>query len=106
MLKQFKGLLENIGIGEIEVKQKIKADIEKFTKMQKFFLGTKEKVNISNVDVWSYAKYVLQEGEDVQKRELLSCLRGKILLNNKKSIYYKYIILMRLMNGYPQQKFA
>jgi len=84
LLKQFEKLLENIKINEIEIKQQIKADIEKFTKMQKFFLGIKEKVNISGVDIWSYAKYVLQEGEDGQKRELLGCLKSKILLKEKK----------------------
>jgi len=84
LIKQFEALIENLNINEIEIKQKIKADVEKFTKMQKFFLGTKEKVNISGVDIRSYAKYVLQEGEDMQKRELLGCLKGKIVLSNKK----------------------
>jgi len=83
LLKQFEGLVENLNINEIEIKQKIKADVEKFTKMQKFFLGTKDKVNISGVDIRSYARYVLQEGEDIQKRELLGCLKGKIILKNK-----------------------
>ncbi len=84
LIKQFEALIENLNINEIEIKQKIKADVEKFTKMQKFFLGTKEKVNISGVDMRSYARYVLQEGEDLQKRELLGCLKGKIVLSNKK----------------------
>ena len=84
LIKQFEALIENLNINEIEIKQKIKADVEKFTKMQKFFLGTKEKVNISGVDIRSYAKYVLQEGEDMQKRELLGCLKGKIVLSKKK----------------------
>lgn len=83
LIKQFEALIENLNINEIEIKQKINADIEKFAKMQKFFLGTKEKVIISGVDIRSYAKYVLQEGEDIQKRELLGCLKGKILLSNK-----------------------
>lgn len=84
LLKQFESLLEKIDINEIEIKQKIKADLERFAKMQKFFLGTKEKVSISEVNMRSYAEYVLQEGEDIQKRELLGCLKGKIALNNKK----------------------
>ena len=84
LLKQFETLLEKIDINEIDLKQKIKADIEKFTKMQQFFLGTKEKVSISGVDIRSYAKYVLQEGEDIQKRELLGCLKGKIILTEKR----------------------
>ena len=52
--------------------------------MQKFFLGTKEKVNIQSVDIQSYTKYVLQEGKDLQKRELLGCFKGKVVLKDKK----------------------
>jgi DNA invertase Pin-like site-specific DNA recombinase len=84
LLKQFENLLEKININEIEIKQKIKIDIEKFTKFQRFFLGNKEKISISNIDIRNYAKYVLQEGEDIQKRELLGCLKSKIILREKK----------------------
>ena len=83
LIKQFEALIENLNINEVEIKEKIKADIEKFTKMQKFFLGTQENVDISSIDIRSYAKYVLQEGEDLHKRELLGCLKGKIMLKQK-----------------------
>jgi DNA invertase Pin-like site-specific DNA recombinase len=83
VIKQFNELIEKINLNEIEVKEKIKADVEKFSKLQKFLLGTKEKIDILSIDVRGYAKYVLKEGSDIEKRELLSCLKSKILLNNK-----------------------
>jgi site-specific DNA recombinase len=83
VIKQFNELIEKINLNEIEVKEKIKADVEKFSKLQKFLLGTKEKIDIPSIDVRGYAKYVLKEGSDIEKRELLSCLKSKILLNNK-----------------------
>ena len=57
--------------------------MEKFTKLQKFLLGTKEKINIPDIDIRGYAKYVLKEGSDLEKRELLGCLKSRIMLNNK-----------------------
>ncbi len=84
VIKQFNELIEKINLNEIEVKEKIKADVEKFSKLQKFLLGTKEKIDIPNIDVRGYAKYVLKEGSDIEKRELLSCLKSKICLANKK----------------------
>jgi len=83
ILKQFEELIEKIDINEIQVKEKIKDDIERFSKMQNFFLGSKEKVRISNIDIRRYAKYVLREGSDIEKRELLGCLKSKIVLSNK-----------------------
>ncbi|MCE9585618.1 recombinase family protein [Candidatus Nomurabacteria bacterium] len=84
LIKQFELLLEDISINEFEVKEKIKNDIERFTKFQRFLLGTKEKINVSNVDIQGYAKFILKEGSDIEKRELLGCLKSKICLANKK----------------------
>jgi hypothetical protein len=47
-------------------------------------LGTKTKVEIADVDIRNYAKYLLGEGADVEKRELLGCLSSKIILSEKK----------------------
>ena len=84
ILKQFNELIEKINLNEIEVKEKIKYDVERFSKLQKFLLGTKEKIDIPNIDVRGYAKYVLKEGTDIEKRELLGCLKSNICLANKK----------------------
>ena len=39
---------------------------------------------VEALDIRNYAKYLLQEGTDVEKRELLGCLKGNILLSEKK----------------------
>ena len=65
------------------MKDKIKADIEKFMKFQKFFLGTKEKVDLESIDTRGYARYVLKQGSDVEKRELLACFKGNITIKQK-----------------------
>lgn len=84
LLKQFNELIEKINLNEIEVKEKIKADVERFSKLQRFLLGTKEKIDILSVDIRGYAKFILKEGTDIEKRELLGCLKSKICLANKK----------------------
>jgi hypothetical protein len=84
ILKQFEELIDRIDLNEIEVKEKIKSDLDRFSKMQKFFLGTKEKVAVPSVDIRGYAKYVLREGTNEEKREMLGCLKSKIYLAQKK----------------------
>ncbi len=84
VIKQFNELIDKINLNEIEVKEKIKSDVERFSKLQKFLLGTKEKIDIPNIDVRGYAKYVLKEGSDIEKRELLGCLKSRICLAQKK----------------------
>jgi site-specific DNA recombinase len=83
LIKQFQGLIETIDLNEIEVKEKIKEEIERFSKMQKFFLRIKEVVKVLDIDIRGYAKYVLREGLDLEKRELLNCLKNKLILKEK-----------------------
>ncbi|KKR39222.1 MAG: hypothetical protein UU18_C0021G0013 [Parcubacteria group bacterium GW2011_GWB2_40_8] len=46
-------------------------------------LGKREKIVIGDIDIRNYAKYILKEGEDIERRELLGCLNGQIRLKNK-----------------------
>jgi len=84
LLKQFEELIEKIDINEIEIKEKAKTEIERIKKFNNILLNKKEDIKVKNIDVYSYAKYILREGQDIEKRELLGCLRSKILLKNKR----------------------
>jgi len=45
--------------------------------------GKNQNIDVSDVDVKNYIKFLLKEGDDQEKRELLTCLEGKVLLRNK-----------------------
>lgn len=83
LLKQFKKLMDEIDIDEIGIKEKIKQEVERFKKFQNIVLGVKEKITITDIDIRNYAKYLLQEGTTVEKRELLECFKSRIILRNK-----------------------
>jgi hypothetical protein len=46
-------------------------------------------VEVAGLDIRNYAKYLLQEGSDIEKRELLGCLKGNIVLSEKKILLKK-----------------
>ena len=83
LIEQFVQLMDKIDIDEIGIKEKIKAEVERFKKFQQSVLGIKEKPEVKDIDIRNYAKYLLREGADTEKRELLGCLRSKILLSDK-----------------------
>lgn len=83
LLQQFEKLIDTIGIDEIGVKKKLAEEVERFKKFQQVALGTEGKVTIADVDIRNYAKYILRQGQDIEKRELLGCLKGEIQLSNK-----------------------
>lgn len=85
MVEQLAELMDTIDLDEISIKEKIKDEIERNRKFQMGLLGIKEKtVKVGDIDIRNYAKYVLRDGTTLQKRELLSCLRSKITMAEKK----------------------
>ncbi len=84
LIMQFETLMDRINLDEISIKEKIKFEVERFKKFQQIILGKKNKVSANEVDIRNYAKFILLEGEEIEKRELLGCLRSKIILKNKK----------------------
>ena len=83
LIKQFEELLEKIDIDEIGIKEKIKAKVEEVKRFNDMILGKKEKITVADIDIKNYAKYILKEGKDFEKRELLGCLKSKIILQEK-----------------------
>ena len=83
LIKQLEELIDKIDLDEIGIKEKIKIEVERFKKFQRLLLENTDKTVIKDIDIRNYAKYILREGADVEKRELLGCLRSKILIKNK-----------------------
>ncbi len=83
LIKQFEELIEKINLNELEIKEKIKEEIERFKKFQRVVVGSKEKFKVRDIDIRNYSKYILRDGSDIEKRELLGCFNSKIILSNK-----------------------
>jgi DNA invertase Pin-like site-specific DNA recombinase len=84
LIEQLAGLMDQIDLDSIGMKERIKAEIERLKKFQSGLLGEKESsVKVSDIDIRNYAKYILREGQIFEKRELLLCIRSKITMANK-----------------------
>jgi hypothetical protein len=83
LIKQFQELLDKIDLDEIGMKEKIRTEVERIKSFQRSVLGDTKQIKIKDVDIRNYAKYILKEGSDLEKRELLGCFKSKILLKNK-----------------------
>jgi hypothetical protein len=83
LIEQFQELMEKVAIDEIGIREKIKAEVARFKRFQQMAQGSKSTLVIGNIDIRNYFKFILKFGEDAEKRELLSCLKDKIFLNQK-----------------------
>jgi site-specific DNA recombinase len=84
LIKQLETLIDQINIDELCIKEKIKHEIERFKKFQRLISNKKsQKIEINQIDIKNYLKFILEEGSIQEKREILSCLKNKLILKNK-----------------------
>lgn len=84
LIEQLATLMDKIDLDEIGMKERVKSEIERHKKFQSSLLGEKPTaIKTTDIDIRNYAKYILREGGVWEKRELLSCLKSKVVVNNK-----------------------
>lgn len=83
LIKQFQELIDKVDIDEIGMREQIKEEVERYKKFQSGVLGIKDKIKVSSIEIRDYAKYILASGTNFEKRELLGCLKTKIIVKNK-----------------------
>lgn len=84
LIQEFKKIIDEIGINERSMREKIKKEVTRIKKFQKSLLGKEEEIKISEIDIKNYAKFILNDGEIHEKRELLDCFQGKLVLRDNK----------------------
>jgi len=83
LIQQFEKLIDQVNISEIGMKEKIKYEVERIKKFNQSVLAIKQQIQIKDVDIRDYAKFILKDGTIEEKRELLTCFKSKIVLENK-----------------------
>ncbi|MFH1667815.1 MAG: recombinase family protein [Candidatus Komeilibacteria bacterium] len=86
LIKQMVLLIDEINIDKLKTVEKIKKEIQRFQKFNYIMSGNngdEMPKKLSDVNIKNYAKYILLEGTKQEKRDLLECLKSKLILINK-----------------------
>ncbi len=84
LVSQLIQLIDQIDVNELGMRHKFEEEVGRYNKFRKEVLRLNEKPLSRDVlDIKTYAKYVLREGSNEEKRELLSLLKGKLIVTEK-----------------------
>ncbi len=86
LINELAELVDKIDLDELGIRDKIEKELMRFNKFRIGVLGHKKEVSNSDIDIRNYAKYLLKEGTITEKRELLSFLKSKLVLKDRKII--------------------
>lgn len=77
-------LLDKLTIEEIESKETLHKELDKFRRLSSAVLGYGGNLDQNpDVNLHNFAKYILNEGNRAEKRALISCLEQTVYLKNK-----------------------
>lgn len=83
LIDQLIKLMDKIDINEIGMNHKFEEEVSRFLKFQRAFFGAASHKPEKKINLKSYAKYLLKEGSVIEKRELLACIKSRLVLKNK-----------------------
>jgi DNA invertase Pin-like site-specific DNA recombinase len=83
LIDQLKLLVDDLDIKSLPMRGKINSDVQRIKKFYAMIFDEKTQIHIKNINVRDYAKFILQEGKEDERREFLSCLTSNLLLDNK-----------------------
>jgi len=84
LIEQLLKIVDKVSLDKLGMKEKIEKEVERYNKFRYKVLGIKEKGETKKkIKAKTYAKYLLKEGSIIEKRELLSNLKSKLVLKNK-----------------------
>jgi site-specific DNA recombinase len=85
LLEELKRVVGSLPLNQITARDRLRQEMERYRRFTESVLGGNlEQRKIGNIDLRSFAKYILQEGSRDEKRELLSCLKTKLYLKDRK----------------------
>ncbi|MBU6321157.1 MAG: hypothetical protein KGI78_01910 [Patescibacteria group bacterium] len=84
LIEQLLALLEHVSIDEIGARHLIEKEVARYNKLRSAMRDKSEKVKADEMDIRRYAKYLLENGTLPEKRELLSHLKGRIILKDRR----------------------
>lgn len=76
---QFVKLMDQIDLNQTGVRHKFEEELKRYNKFNRGVLGMRSRGDMhQEIDLRTYAKYILREGTHEEKRELMGCFKSRI----------------------------
>jgi hypothetical protein len=82
LLERMLEIIDTVDLDQLGMKHKLQDEVSRYEKFTTGVLGQESQQKMPKVEIKMYAKYILKEGKMEEKRELLSCLRSKLVLKS------------------------
>lgn len=83
LIEQLCLLMEEIDLDKVRVTEQFNDELRRFQRFSSAILAQEDEVpTLPSINFRKFARYILQEGSVEERRELLNCLKGRMLLKD------------------------
>ena len=80
LIEQMVKVMDDVDFNKIAMREKFEEEVERLRKFQRAFAQGGDAAPQKDIDLRDYAKYLLRNGSLTEKRELLLCIKSKLVL--------------------------
>ena len=94
LISQLTRIIDQLDINEIGIKKQFEEELERYSKFRQIVLQTNGNENVlkeKEIDLRTYAKYILKQGNITEKREILACTKSRLIFRNKQLVLEKAV---------------
>lgn len=86
LIEEMLPIIDSMSLDKSELKHKLQEEVARYALFQTGVLGVdlNQSTKQKNISIKTFAKHMLKHGTLLQQREILSCIKSKILLKDKK----------------------
>jgi DNA invertase Pin-like site-specific DNA recombinase len=86
LIEEMLPIIDKMSLDKSELKHKLQEEVARYALFQTGVLGVdlSQSTKQKNINIKTFAKHMLKHGTLLQQREILSCIKSKILLKDKK----------------------
>jgi len=76
--------MDKIDLNDLGVQIKFEEELKRYNKFNRGVLGIQNQgEKHQNIDLKTYAKYILRDGTNEEKRELMGCFKSNVIITKK-----------------------
>jgi len=85
--KQLIEIIDKLKVDELGINKTIEEEIQRYNSFRRNVLGISKEDNHNDIiDMKTYAKFILRDGNIEQKKQLIGCIKSKFVIKNKELI--------------------
>jgi site-specific DNA recombinase len=86
LVLQLSKVIDKLDFNKVAIKEKVVDEVNRFKKFQNRLLKSQTQILFKEIDLKDYVKFILEDGDPTEKREILSCFKNRLTISGREIV--------------------